>query len=183
MSFVLLMLTVQPGYLVPLESKAELRSAAAAWPKLHQAILAHGPLASDIPPLLDLCAGVWAQLAGNMFAKLFPGRRVTVQGLASWLLAACIFRYLGTMSFMVDVVFATPGAGEALASFDIGLFLMQLKRNIQLRSTFAAYFNPGDGRRASHGVKVEVPQIARNGRLIDHLLEAIPSWASYTRRF
>ena len=67
-SFVLLMLTVH--YLVPLESKAELRSAAAAWPKLHLAILAHGPLASDIPPLLDLCAGVRAQHASNMFAKL-----------------------------------------------------------------------------------------------------------------
>ena len=83
---------------------------------------------------------------------------------------------------MDDVIFATPGAAEALVSFNIGLFLMQIKRNIQLRSTFAAYFNPGDGRRASFGVKVEVPRIARHGRLIDHLLEAIPLWASTVTR-
>ena len=172
MSFVLLMLTVQPDHLVLLEAQVELRGIAAAWP----------PLASDNPLLLDLCAGARAQYAANMFVTLFPDRCVTAHGLASWLLANCIFRYLETISFMDDVVFATPGAAEALVSFNIGLFLMQIKRNIKLRSTFAAYFNRGDGRRASFGVKVEVPRIARNSRLIDHLLEAIPLWASTVTR-
>ena len=182
MYYVLLVLNVQPRHLVPAATKQKIQASLSTAPRLHTAIAQKGPLTSDAPILLDFPAGVRSQHAAGMYAEVF-GQYVqaTVPQIASWLLAVCVFRYLGTITFMTDVFFGTPGVREFLgrglaADTDVSVLLELLTRNFKLRSAFSSFLNPGDGKRPSHPKKMVVPYVTPNGRLLDHLLAALPMW-------
>ena len=109
MYFVCSMLSLQPDHLVPAATKTNLKSALKEAPRSHLAVARHGPLMGDSPPLLDFSAGTRSQYAVSMYAKLFQSLPATAPHIGSWLLVVCMYRYMGTRSFMDDVIWGTPG--------------------------------------------------------------------------
>ena len=104
--FLALLALEQPSWIVPAEAKQLLRSSLGDVSNLHAALMKHAPLIDGKgPPVLDACATSSCHFAATMFNTLFAQACLDEARLAAWLLLVCIYRYIGTATFIEQVLF------------------------------------------------------------------------------